>query len=299
MKYNPDDWSYGSEHEWADVKYGDPLPEGCSWNDKDNTVMNSNGVANDPQGKLWQFGGEINARPTKTPQEQTEVMRDLLAILNPKPTVNFRSNLHIHVRVPGLKDDLEGVKQLQRYIDQYGQEAFDIVERIPKPDKSQMTAEAFEGANKRYKRRKVSHQYMLPKNRLEEMYAATTVEEFWHAHAPIGKDNLRMWYFSPRAGINLRQLWEETNTVEFRHFPGTIDPNEFDSCVRWCREFLVHALGDGMRPNDFYDPFMYDFPTFEPYNYELDKIFKLTNFSDNTRAQVAENLKKLKEEGKI
>jgi hypothetical protein len=189
---------------------------------------------------------------------------------------------------------------LQRYIDSYGQEAFDIVERIPKPDPSQMSKEAYEGAYKRFKRRKVSHQYMLPKNRLDEMYAATTVKEFWEAHAPIGKDGARMWYFSPRPGINLRQLWEETDTVEFRHYPGTIDPWEFDSCVRWSKEFLYHALSDEQkRPLDFYTPEDYKFPKFGEYDYELDKIFKMTNFADNNRATVKANIEKLQAEGKI
>lgn len=300
MKYDPKTFSYGAEHEWGDVLYGQPLPEGYSWNNKDNTVMNSNGVANDPKGELWPYGGEINSRPTPTTYAQLLDFVVLLSMLDPKPVVNFRSNLHIHIRVPGLKDDLEAVKHIQRYIDRYGQEAFDIVEKIPKPDKSQMTAEAYEGAMKRYKRRKVSHQHMLPKARLDEMYAATTIKEFFEAHAPIGKDNLRMWYFSPRAGINLRQLWEETETIEFRHFPGTIDPKEFASCLKWCHFFMIHALSEEqLSPMEWSADMDFIFPKFEPYDYELDKIFKMTNFSDNNRTQVKENLEKLKAEGRI
>ena len=45
------------------------------WNDKDNTIVNSNGVANDPLGKLCKYGGEINTKPTSTVEEQVEIIR--------------------------------------------------------------------------------------------------------------------------------------------------------------------------------------------------------------------------------
>ncbi|MEN6369497.1 MAG: hypothetical protein ABFD77_07360, partial [Thermotogota bacterium] len=66
-RYDTDSFTYGVELEYADVKFGNPLPNGCAWNTKDNTIVNSNGIANDPLGKLWLFGGEINTRPTDTP----------------------------------------------------------------------------------------------------------------------------------------------------------------------------------------------------------------------------------------
>lgn len=300
MKYNSDEFTYGVELEYADVLFGQPLPDDCSWNTKDNTVVNSNGIANDPKGEIWPYGGEINVRPESSVDAEVAVIGEINRMLEPKPTINYRCNLHIHIRVPGLNQDLEYCKKLLDYITKYGQEAFDIVEKIPRPDPSQMTKEEYDGAMKRFKRRKKSHQYMLPQNRLDEMMAAKTVHEFFEGHAPIGTNGVRMWYFSPRAGINLRQMWEETNTIEFRHFPGTINLEEMRSCIQWCKEFLIHALSDEqLSPKEFYEPANFTFPKFATYDHKLETMYKWTNFEDNSRAVVRERIEQLKVEGYI
>jgi hypothetical protein len=299
-KYPQELWTCGTELEYADVLFGQYLPEGASWNTKDNTVVNSNGIANDPKGEIYPYGGEINTKPTYSVSDQIDHIAEINKVLNPKPVINYRCNLHLHLRIPGVKNDLEALKRIQRYIDGNAEEAFSIVERVPKPDRSQMSQEAYDGAMKRYKRRFKSHQYMVPQSRLDEMYAAKTPHEFWQAHAPIGKDGLRMWYFAPRAGINLRQLFEETETIEFRHFPGTIDMVEMESCHLWIRAFMIEALSDNPRsPREIYMEGDYKFPEFAPYDYELEKMYQLTNFESNTRAQVKEIIAKLHAEGKI
>ena len=106
MKYDPNMFTYGCEHEFADWSVDSKLPEGCLWNHDDYTIVNSNGIANDPKGKLWRFGGEINTRPTSSIEEQCDILSQL-KMLQPTPKINYRSNLHVHVRVPGLKNDLE------------------------------------------------------------------------------------------------------------------------------------------------------------------------------------------------
>lgn len=303
-KYDPSTFTYGVELEYADMKFGTPLPEGCAWNTKDNTIVNSNGIANDPQGKLWQFGGEINTRPTNTVEEQVFVVREILDSLRVSgypPVINYRCNLHIHVRVPGLSQDLESCKKLLRFNMQNAQEAFGVIEHIPLPTHSEYpTKEAFDGAMKRYKRRHRSHQYMLPKSRTDAMLAATTVHEFYEEHAPLTEKG-RMWFFSPREGINLRQMWEETETIEFRHFPGTIDLVEMESCIRWCREYLDNALNDGgLSPRELYmigTP--YCFPDFAHYDYELECGYQLTNHDSNNRKDIARRIENFKKTGVI
>src|ERR1039458_3941925 len=108
-------WTYGSEHEWSDHPRDAVLPVGCVHNTKDSTIVNSNGIANDPSNKSYQFGGEINTPPTDYPEGQVTILRKLVKAL-PTAKVNYRSNLHVHVRIPGLRDDLKLLKRVQLYI---------------------------------------------------------------------------------------------------------------------------------------------------------------------------------------
>jgi hypothetical protein len=97
------------------------------------------------------------------------------------------------------------------------------------------------GARKRFARRHVSHQKVMGAGAFARQVAATTPTEFFEAealHPPSGKI---YWATKPRCAVNLRQLLQ-TDTIEFRHFPGTNDPAEVLSALIWCREFLILAL---------------------------------------------------------
>ncbi len=294
MHYDKTSFTYGVELEYGDSYRFNELPTGAKWNDKDNTCVSTTGIANDPLGLLYKYGGEINTKPTETIKEQIEHIDEINAMLKPAPVVNYRSNLHIHVRVPGLKDDLESCKKLLRYIDEFQQHAFDIVETIPVPSKSMLEPEVYEWALKRMKRRQKSHQYKLPESRVNAMMNAKTTQEFYEEHAPLTEKG-RMWFFSPRAGINLRQMWEETNTIEFRHFPGTLDMIEMESCVRWCREFLDAALNTEKTPTEIFWETSYKFPKFQPYEFETEQIYQWTNFDAHSRKVVEKRLNALRE----
>jgi hypothetical protein len=294
MVYIVDDFSYGVELEYGNSSRLCKLPEGAFWNDKDNTCVSSTGIANDPLGKLYLFGGEINTKPTSTIEEQIEHIKEINQILQPVPIVNYRSNLHIHVRVPGLNENLEHCKKLLRYVNIHQQSAFDIVEYIPVPDPNALSPEAYKWAVIRQKRRHKSHQHKLPENRVKAMLAAKTIQEFFEEHATLTERG-RMWYFSARAGINLRQMWEGTNTIEFRHFPGTLDMIEMESCLRWCRDFLDAALNhEDKVPLDLIRENKYSFPKFEPYEYNTEQVYQWTNFDKNSRKEVSKRLDMLR-----
>lgn len=300
--YDPSNFTYGVELEYGNCYRFGELPEGAKWNDKDNTCVSSTGIANDPTGKLYAYGGEINTKPTSTIEEQISHIQQINEMLNPKPVVNYRSNLHIHVRVPGLSDDLESCKKLLRYITDYQEQAFFIVETIPEPSpprdkKSPNYAyfyERYYWENKRFNRRKKSHQYKLPKERVASMLNATSTQQFYEEHAPLTEKG-RMWFFAPRAGINLRQMWEETNTIEFRHFPGTLNMVEMKSCLLWCREFLNAALNTGKTPAEIYEEYDFVFPKFQPYEFETEQLYQLTNFEKNSREEVKNRLEILRQ----
>ena len=299
MTFDTKNWSYGVELEYGncDRKIKD-LPDGAKWNSLDNTCVSSTGIANDPQGKLYQFGGEINTRPTFSIDEQVEHIAKVNKFLRengPAPIVNYRSNLHIHIRVPGLHTNLKALKKLLTYVHTFQEQAFAIVENIPVPDRNTLPPLEYTWAKKRYDRRLTSHQHKLPFKRVEAMLAATTPTEFWHEHAHKDAKGNPAWFQCPRAGINLRQLFEETNTIEFRHFPGTMSATEMRSAIRWCHDFLDLALNhDDLPPATLLEKNKYTFPQFEPYEFETEQVYQYTNFDKNTRKVVKERLDELR-----
>lgn len=289
--FNLDAMTFGAELEYADVRYGQRLPDGCCWNKMDHTIVNSNGIANDPLGRLWVYGGEINTRPTGTAEEQAELFAEINEMLDPPPVINYRDNLHIHVRVPGLKDDLDACKKLLRYIVKHADSIYALVDPIPKPSTDDYPdSEAYAGAMKRYHRRKVSHQHRLPPGRVAEMLTASSSSQFYKMHGPLCKNGRRLM-LSTRAGINIRQMWQGTETIEFRHFPGTIDKEEFHSCCKWCEMFLHAALVTEQTPEELLAERPLKFPKFKPYDHDLEMIYRKTSFADNKRNEVRDTLR--------
>lgn len=285
-------WSYGAEHEWADWPVDAKLPRGCAHNRRDHTVMNSNGIANDPAGKTYRFGGEINTRPTPTIGGQVGVLRDLLRAL-PMASVNFRSNLHVHVRVPGLRDDLDMLRQVQFCVHEWMPRLFDLIAPLPKPSAFQYRDRAaLAGAIARWGRCQVSHRTLLSAGRLAKQLAAATPKEFFEAEVPRKGERV-LWHLQPRVCVNLRQMMD-TDTIEFRHFPGTCDEREFRACLEFCQRFLRAALGGAPLVHLMSWTRAQAFPQFPPYDYALDCRFLATKRDGSVPAAVvAANIKKI------
>lgn len=277
--------TYGMELEFADCNRGIALPCEAKWNFKDNTCVNSNGIANDPHGELYKFGGEINTKPTNSLAEQVDNFIEIVEAV--KPSINYRCNLHIHIGVPGLINDLDLLKNIFIYWQQNKNKIFSLVQKIPVPKSTD--PEIFKWENIRYRRMLVSHQYSLPKKRCDAIINSKSPKQFFEEHAPLTSSG-RMWHFSPRPSMNMRQLWE-TDTIEFRHFAGTLDPEEIKSSLIWCSQ-LIKNLPDPAKLIDYYN---FKFPTFCEYNYKMEQCYQWTNFATNSRTEVKNRLSKLRE----
>jgi hypothetical protein len=276
--------TYGVEYEFGDI-WRTELPAGLSWNEKDYSIVSSTGIANDPKGRAYQRGGEINSVPTNSIAEQLEMFEALLK-LHPEAAINHRTNLHLHISVPGLSEDLPTLKKLLSYIDANQSAIYQAIEPIPVPLREDyLSEEAYKGALKRYKRRKVSHQYKVPEARVSEALQASTVREFFDAHSKLQSNGKRAYGLTTRAGINLLQL-QETNTVEFRHFTNTLDVKKLASCFVWVAKFIEGALDNATVP-ELLSAYAYDFPEFAPFDYNMELGYCYTNFDKNSR-KVAE-----------
>lgn len=292
-------FTYGAEHELADIPLDRSLPAGYGRDVKDISIVNSNGIANDPTGKMYRFGGEINTPPTRTVGGQAECLRAICDLL-PEARVNYRSNLHVHIRVPGLRDDLLALRQVQRYVHENLRLALSLVEPLPRPAPHEYAgAEEYKGALRRWRRRRVSHQTLLSPKRLEHQLEARRVDVFFRREVPesrTGRSRGRpMWHAQPRLAVNLRQL-RETDTVEFRHFPGTLDYDEMLAAASWCHDFMRAALDGTPIRQVMRDYSTADFPSFPKYVHWQEVRYRAT-VHDGTipKPQIAANIRRILE----
>lgn len=272
-------WTYGAEHEWADHPLDRDVPKGFGRDTHDITIVNSSGIANDPRGKTYAFGGEFNTPPTETIADQVGCMTQLKEHY-PEATINYRSNLHIHIRVPGLGQDLAALKEVQEYVHRVMRRVLTQIEPLPHPRRPDFVEfDQYRGAARRWRRRRVSHQTLLTDHRLTRQLGAGSLEDFYAFEVPHMKsgDFRPLWHLQPRLCVNLRQH-RETDTVEFRHFPGTMDEEKLTTCISWCRDFLFHALRDlpidGLlaRPEYQTDAF----PPFPEYVHWMERRYRAT-----------------------
>lgn len=293
MKYKVE--TIGVELEYADIDTRKRLPAEFEWDRKDYSICNSNGTANDPKKKLNKFGSEIHSKPFE------EVSKLVFAIMRlqtkfPEATLNFSTNLHVHIHVPRLRDDLEALKQLEKYYHEHANLMFKKIDPIPVPIRENFKKQkAFDGAWRRYKRRIRSHQYMSPF--YDRLMEAKTAEDFNLAHYPHAKDGTPQYHLMQREGVNLAHLWKPTETIEFRHFTMTKDPHRLLAALTWPRVYLKAALYTGETPLELVKKHEFEFQPFFPYKYSMDKIFRRTNFHGRTRAQVEEEYQRLIKKG--
>ena len=92
----------------------------------------------------------------------------------------------------------------------------------------------------------------------------------------------------------MRQMFEETETIEFRHFPGTLSSREMKDSIRWCYDFLDSALVTGLRPRDLLVKGNYKFPQFQPYEFETEQLYQWTNHDKNKKSVIKERLEDLR-----
>ena len=287
-------FTYGAEYELGDVDRTKDLLPGANWNFKDHSIASSTGIANDEKAKLYTIGGEINTNPTDSIEGQLSIFKGIKAVQK-RIHINHRTNLHLHVGVPGLKDDLKLLKKLMTYVQENQEFVYETIEKVPTPVESDYNSEAaFKGAKARQKRRLVSHQNRLKPRQVTNCMEAQTPQEFIDGHAPLSKKGKVLWALATRGGINISQL-RETGTIEFRHFTPTLDLDELESCFRWVDNFMRAALYTGETAQSIYDRQEWKFPAFAKYDHNLDVVFRWTDLEKHKRSEIKSRLDRLSE----
>jgi len=286
-------WTYGAELEYVDWPRREPLPRGMAIDEGNYTSVNSNGVAVDGTGKLYHLGGEILTAPSEDPNGPAE---QSVCIIKrwPETTFNYRTGLNVHVRIPGLRDDLKKLKQLQTFIHSVMPELLPIIDPIPVPKKhTYLNKVASAGAKRNYKIRLRDHHTLLPGWRLVLQMKARTPQEFFEAEAVHVETGKVHWAIVARTCVNLRQMMQ-TDTVEFRHFFMPDSAEELLNSTLWCKMFLEAAFdGGSVSAQELLREFKFDrraWPTFLPYDPWLDEGFYYTSPHFNSADTVLKHI---------
>lgn len=276
MTYDPKTFTWGFEMEVGDVDRRLPLPEHLGkWEFSETDVVNQHepyqGVASDPLGLEPPFGGEINVRPTKTWKEQVERIFEILDFYKShgnQPTASCVSHNHVHVFVPGLKEDVPALKRLIKYIRDNQHIVADRIHafRLHPDMSSTKTAKTY---------LKLDCGRLMPDYMCNNLINLTTdFEHFIKLHA-AGKDGVSMG--RPfRYAINTYCM-KHTGTIEFRCFRNSYDRRELEDSFRFVEAFIDAALNDGPDVQEILMNGDYKFPELH-YDHELYKSWEKTKY---------------------
>lgn len=261
MKYDKNDFTWGYEIEWGDIDRRLEIPEHLGkWEFAETDIVNLNEpytyIACDPLGEEPYMGGEINVKPTATWKEQVDrimQIHDLFVEHGNTPTAGSVNHGHLHVFVPGLKDDVNALKRLIAYVKENQEET--VSECYGFVDHADM---------KKCKNAKMYLKYdggrLMPEYMSDNILnLAKDFDHFIKLHA-AGKDGVSMG--RPfRYAINTYCM-KHTGTIEFRCFRSTVNREEIVSQFRFAEDFIDAALNDGPSVAELFMQHNYKFPPF-------------------------------------
>lgn len=261
MSYDKENFTFGYEIEWGDIDRTLEIPEHLgAWEYAETDIVNIHEpyrfVACDPLGTEPPVGGEVNTKPTATWEEQVDrimEIHDLFVANGDRPSASVVNHGHLHVFVPGLKDDVESLKKLIAYIQKNQTDTIEACYQFR--DKNEM--KLLKGA-KMYL--KLDGGREMPDYMCENIMNLTTdFDHFIKLHA-AGKDGVSMG--RPfRYAINTYCM-KHTGTIEFRCFRSTTDRKQIEDQFKFAVAFIDAALNDGPSVEQILDEYDYDFPPF-------------------------------------
>ena len=251
-------WTYGSEMQFGDWDALGVIPPGFRLDEKEIGNMNSNGIASDPSRISYHYGGEILTPPSSTPEGQGANL-ELFLGCHPEAALNHRSSLHVHIAVPGLGEHLPALKQINRYNGVWLPKILNKIEPMPRPERNGESPEAFKEKLRRWRKRVASHHSVTTPHRIKAMSEAVTLSEFFEGSVSRNRKGVPNWHYLCRPAVNIIRLYKigrgDHPTIEFRHFPGTLDSVVLIEAVAWCRDYLIFALLD-KDPTDLLESYL-------------------------------------------
>jgi hypothetical protein len=262
VNYDPATFTYGAEIEWGDIPRDFKVPEHLgTWEHAETDILNLHGEyalrAVDPLGIDPPVGGEINTKPTATWQEQVDrvmEIHDMFVDAGHQPTASLVNHGHIHVYVPGLKDDVSALKRLVKYI---GENQLLTVERCYGYYDDPGMKGAVKGAKSYLK---LDGGRQMPQYMVDNILnLAQDFDHFIKLHA-AGKDGVSLG--RPfRYAINTYCM-KHTGTIEFRCFRSSTERLQIESQFAFAEAFIDAALNGGPSVKTILSQNNYEFPPY-------------------------------------
>lgn len=262
-KYDKKDFTYGYEIEWGDIDRRISIPDHLgSWEFAETDIVNIHEpfkyVACDPLGEEPFMGGEVNTKPTLTWEEQVDRIMEIKSLFESEgntPSASCVNHGHLHVFVPELKNDIDALKRLIKYIQENQDETIEHLYGFY--DHPEMKASKNAKMYLKLDGGRRMPEYMS--NNIINL--ATDFDHFIKLHA-AGKDGVSMG--RPfRYAINTYCM-KHTGTIEFRCFRSTTERKEIEDQFKFAEKFIDSALNGGPSVNEilFNQGYKYDFPPF-------------------------------------
>ena len=260
-KYHKKDFTWGYEIEWGDIDRTLKIPEHLgTWEYAETDIVNIHDpykyIATDPLGLLPPMGGEINTKPTASWPEQVFRILEIKKLFEDHgntPSSSCVNHGHLHVFVPGLKEDIGALRGLTDYIRR--NQAITVEKCYGFKERSDMSL--FKNAKPYLKLDggRLMPDYMS-KNIIEK---AEDFDSFIKMHA-AGKDGVSMG--RPfRYAINMYCM-KHTGTIEFRCFRSTTDTAELIGQFQFVNHFMDAALNNGPDVPELFEKYWFTFPKF-------------------------------------
>lgn len=267
----------GFELELSDIDTAKVLPDGALYCYEDATIVNSNGQGNDPLKQVVSKGSEVTSKICDSLEQAIEHFEEIVGTF-PEATVNYRSNLHIHISDPLI--GMHNFKEFAEYVyrNQKTLLEFCNIDILTSSDPLEVL---------RHEHSQLSRFNELEKSILDNIISLEEVNKDTVEQVMV--DTSR-YYQLNRLGINFRQL-TKLGTVEFRCFNGTLLSSEFKTAIELCISFIQSFLnGKEFTVVDFNKN---DLPKQQPFSKNLESTWRLTNFQHNDRHTAINNINTL------
>lgn len=287
-------YTYGCELEWSDIDRRIDIPSDLgSWEgpkigdyymgseiDIVNTAGQWRGIGTDPLCIDCTVGGEIHTVPSPDVDSQLyRIMR--IMELFPKIGVACPNHGHIHVKVPGLKTDLQTVKNFFEYLSVNEEDiireccGFDKEEydKIMNSDLPMWTKKYLIIGDGKHISPRLYDSITFAENMNDVFQSLEQINcEDWDCISNV-------YYETPnshRTAVNMYNLLKG-DTIEFRIFRASLNPYEIYSCLKFVEAVVHEAVRgkSGKSVKQLLEERRYDFPKLN-YDYELAKSWSET-----------------------
>lgn len=280
-------WQVRAELELPDAPTVASLAPGWRWSPACFWVVNSDGVANDPQRRLVKRGGQLHTAVYRTPGALAQACGPLFGWLAPVP--NYRAAMRIEVQVPGLSGDLAAVKQLCEYTRSFLPPLWPQLDPLePLLEGQEMDALAARAACARLTATIRARHFLVSAHRHRVRMAAGTVEQFTAGEVVPRPDGRPALVMPAQEAVDVRHV-AAGDWVTFRHFASTADPVQVEAAAGFAIAWIRAAL-QGAPATRLVKQFDGALPRQLPFVHRLEKGWAATNFHHHSRRTVAARL---------